>query len=231
MVILGAIVNAISIVFGARAGTTFGHLLKDNTRKGIMTAGALVVIFIGVQGALETENLIVMVLSLVVGTIIGEIVDFDGKFNHLALKLQEKVTSNSDASTFQEAFVSASLFVVVGAMAIIGSLQSGLFLDHSTMYAKSILDFVFVFVISSTLGIGAAFAAIPLLIYESGLSLLSASIAPLLGEMVTTEIGAVGSLLIMGLGFNLLQITDIKVMNISPSMFIPIILIPIFNLF
>ena len=230
MVILGAIVNAISVIFGAGVGTTFGHLLKDNTRKGIMTAIALVVIFIGVQGALETENLIVMVLSLVVGTLIGETVDYDGKFNHFALKLQEKVAGDGE-STFQEAFVSATLFVIVGAMAIIGALQSGLFLDHTTLYAKSILDFVFVFVLSSTLGIGAAFAAIPLFIYESVLSLLSASIAPLLGEMVTTEIGAVGSLLIMGLGFNLLQITDIKVMNIAPSMFIPIILIPIFNLF
>lgn len=121
MVILGAIVNAISVIFGAGVGTTFGHLLKDNTRKGIMTAIALVVIFIGVQGALETENLIVMVLSLVVGTLIGETVDFDGKFNHFALKLQEKVAGDGE-STFQEAFVSATLFVVVGAMAIIGSL-------------------------------------------------------------------------------------------------------------
>ena len=99
------------------------------------------------------------------------------------------------------------------------------------MYAKSILDFVFVFVLSSTLGIGSAFAAIPLFIYEAALSLLSASIAPLLGDAVTTEIGAVGSLIIMGLGFNLLQITDIKVMNIAPSMFVPIVLIPLFKLF
>lgn len=230
MVIFGAIVNAISVVFGAGVGTTFGHLLKNNTRKGIMTAVALVVIFIGIQGALETDDLIVMVLSLVIGTLIGETVDFDGKFNHFALRLQERV-ANEGESTFQEAFVSATLFVVVGAMAIIGSLQSGLFLDHTTMYAKSILDFVFVFVLSSTLGIGSAFAAIPLFIYEAALSLLSASIAPLLGDVVTTEIGAVGSLIIMGLGVNLLQITDIKVMNIAPSMFVPIVLIPLFNLF
>ncbi|MFV8815565.1 DUF554 family protein, partial [Aerococcus urinaeequi] len=87
------------------------------------------------------------------------------------------------------------------------------------------------FVLSSTLGIGSAFAAIPLFIYEAALSLLSASIAPLLGDVVTTEIGAVGSLIIMGLGFNLLQITDIKVMNIAPSMFVPIVLIPLFKLF
>ena len=230
MIIFGAIVNAISVIFAAGVGTTFGHLLKNNTRKGIMTAVALVVAFIGVQGALESANLIVMVLSLVIGTLIGETIDFDGKFNYFALKLQEKVSDDGE-STFQEAFVSATLFVVVGAMAIIGSLQSGLFLDHTTMYAKSILDFVFVFVLSSTLGIGSAFAAIPLFIYEAVLALLAASIAPLLGDAVTIEIGAVGSLLIMGLGFNLLQITDVKVMNIAPSMFVPIILIPIFNLF
>lgn len=230
MVILGAIVNAISVVVGAGVGTTFGHLLKEQTRQGIMLAISLVVIFIGIQGALNTQTLIVLVLSLVIGTLIGESFDFDGKFNHFAQKLQDKLADDG-GSTFQEAFVSATLFVVVGAMAIIGSLQSGLSLDHSTMYAKSILDFVFVFVLSSTLGIGASFAAIPLFIYEAALALLAAFLAPLLGEAVVTEIGAVGSLTIMGLGFNLLQITDIKVMNIAPSMFMPIILIPLLSLF
>lgn len=230
MVILGAIVNAISVVVGAGVGTTFGHLLKEQTRQGIMLAISLVVIFIGIQGALNTQTLIVLVLSLVIGTLIGESFDFDGKFNHFAQKLQDKLADDGE-STFQEAFVSATLFVVVGAMAIIGSLQSGLSLDHSTMYAKSILDFVFVFVLSSTLGIGASFAAIPLFIYEAALALLAAFLAPLLGEAVVTEIGAVGSLTIMGLGFNLLQITDIKVMNIAPSMFMPIILIPLLSLF
>ncbi len=230
MVILGAIVNAISVVAGAGVGTTFGHLLKEQTRQGIMLAISLVVIFIGIQGALNTQTLIVLVLSLVIGTLIGESFDFDGKFNHFAQKLQDKLADDGE-STFQEAFVSSTLFVVVGAMAIIGSLQSGLSLDHSTMYAKSILDFVFVFVLSSTLGIGASFAAIPLFIYEAALALLAAFLAPLLGEAVVTEIGAVGSLTIMGLGFNLLQITDIKVMNIAPSMFMPIILIPLLSLF
>ena len=230
MVILGAIVNAISVVVGAGVGTTFGHLLKEQTRQGIMLAISLVVIFIGIQGALNTQTLIVLVLSLVIGTLIGESFDFDGKFNHFAQKLQDKLADDG-GSTFQEAFVSATLFVVVGAMAIIGSLQSGLSLDHSTMYAKSILDFVFVFVLSSTLGIGASFAAIPLFIYEAALALLAAFLAPLLGEAVVTEIGAVGSLTIMGLGFNLLQITDIKVMNIAPAMFMPIILIPLLSLF
>lgn len=230
MVIFGAIVNALAVAAGAIVGTSVGHLFKEQTRRGIMLAISLAVVFIGIQGALESVNLIVMILSLVIGTIIGETFDFDHKFNLFAKKLQDRV-AGEEVSTFQESFVAATLFVAVGAMGIIGSMQSGLNLDHSTMYAKSIIDFVFIFVLSSTLGIGAGFAAIPLFVYEAALALLASFIAPFISATVTAEIGAVGSLLIMALGFNLMQVTDIKVMNIAPAMFMPVILIPIFSLF
>jgi len=230
MVIWGAIVNALSVLLGGWLGSSMGHLLLERTRKGIMTAISLAIVFIGVQGALETENLIVMILSLVFGTLIGESLDFEGKFNQFAHQLQDRFAGDGE-STFQEAFVSSTLFVAVGAMAIIGSLQSGLSLNHSTMYAKSILDFVFIFVLSSTLGIGGAFSAVPLFIYEAALAIVASFVAPFLSTAVTTEIGAVGSLLIMGLGFNLMQVTDIKVMNIAPSMFMPILILPILTMF
>ena len=224
----GTIVNVAAIVAGGLLGKILGKGLAENMRRTVMQAIGLGVLLIGMQMALVTQNITIVILSLVLGGITGELLRIQSRLDNLGLFLEGKFSREEGRNTFAKAFVTASLVYCVGAMAIMGSLESGLTGQHQTLYAKSILDGVSAIMFSSTLGIGVAFAAVPVFIYQGFITLLASWIQVFMTAAVIAEMKATGGLLIFGIGLNLLNITDIKVGNLLPAIVIAAVLASFF---
>ena len=224
MILTGAIVNFITVVAGTLVGLVAGKFLNERIRTATMNAVALVVIGIAIPGLMNSTKPLVPILSLVIGTVIGEALDIDRAVNRLGDKLQAKFQGKSKIT---EGFVTGTLVFAVGAMTVMGSLDSGLKNDHTVLIAKSVIDGITSIVFASTMGIGVAFAGVSLLVIEGGISMLAylaASFAStLLTEVVINEITFVGSLLILGIGTNLLGITKFKLLNMMPAVFLPLL--------
>ena len=192
--------------------------VSDALMKGV----ALCVLLIGVSGAIKTQNMIIVIVSMVIGTIIGELCNLDKRVTALGNAIERKTHGRFGDIT--QGFVSASLLFCVGAMTIVGSLNSGLSGDHSMLYTKSLLDLIAAFAFASALGFGVLFSAGFVLLFQGTITLLATWIAPLLSEMAVLEMTAVGSLLIVGLALNMLGITKLKIMNHMPAVFLPMII-------
>lgn len=188
----------------------------------VMNGLGICVCYIGISGALKGENVIVAILSVALGSIIGSGIDIDGNINKAGKYLERKFIKNSDGR-FAEAFISFSLLVCVGAMAIVGSLESGLSGNHSTLFAKSLIDGISAAVMASTMGIGVLFSGICVFIYEGALSLGAGFMTGVFTETVINEMTCVGSLLILAIGLNMMKITNIKIGNYLPAVFLPIL--------
>lgn len=227
MIFFGAIFNAILVATGGIIGRLFGHLLKESMRQTLLMANCLAVIYIGISGTLVSENLLIIILSLFFGALLGEWLDLDKHIDNFGKWLQGKLVAPGSNSTIAEGFVTMTLISCVGSMAIMGSLQSGLTGSHETLIAKSVIDFITCVIIASTLGLGASFAAIPIFLYEAGIVALASFVSQWLSHPMINEMSAVGSLLILALGFNLMGLTKIKVSNLLPATFMPILLVPI----
>ena len=219
----GTIVNVISILIGCLIGGIAKGRIPENISKTIMHGLALCVIYIGVSGSLEGENTLLIIISIAIGALIGEIIDIDKILNNLGEYFERKFSKNKDSSIAQ-GFITSSLLFCVGAMAIVGSLESGLTGNHDTLIAKSMLDGISAVIFTSTLGYGVMLSAITVFVYQGSIALFASSISPILSDTVITNMTAVGSLLIMGLGLNMLKITNIKIANLLPSVVLPIIL-------
>lgn len=218
---LGTVVNAIAIIIGGLIGTFIRNGLKENYKKTLMNGVGLTVIIIGIMGAIKSENMILIIISIVLGSIIGEAIGIERKLDSIGNSLEEKLGQGN--SNLSKGFVTASLVYCVGAMAIVGSLESGLLGNHDTLFAKSVLDGISSIIFASTLGIGVVFSSIPVFIYQGIIILLASSLRNLLTPDVILEMSAVGGILIMGIGINILEIKKIEVGNMSPSIFIPLI--------
>lgn len=226
---LGTVVNSITIILGSIFGFIIKRGIKDEYKKTIMDGVGLAVIVIGLMGAIKTENTILAIISIVLGSLFGEILGIERKLNSLGDTMEERFGKGD--SNFSKGFVTASLVYCVGAMAIVGSLESGLLGDHTTLFAKSILDGISSIIFSSTLGIGVAFSAVAVFIYQGLITLLATYIKDLLTPEVILEMSAVGGILIMAIGINILELKRIRVGNMLPAIFIPLfyyILISIF---
>jgi uncharacterized membrane protein YqgA involved in biofilm formation len=162
-----------------------------------------------------------------VGVILGGIFDLDGKLNGFANGLEKKFQKEGEKTSIAEGFVTASLLFCVGAMTIVGSLQSGLTGDHTMLFTKSTLDFVSSMIFASSLGIGVLFSSAFVLVFQGGITLLAQWVSPFLTDTVIAEMTCAGGLLIIGLGLNMLGLTKLKLMNYLPAIFMPIILVPI----
>ncbi|ADL08979.1 DUF554 domain-containing protein [Thermosediminibacter oceani] len=220
---LGTIVNAAAIIAGAFAGNVLKGRFPENVRSTIMQGLSLVVMLIGLSMALETKNLLVVTLSIVTGAIAGEALRIEERLNFLGKNLEERF-GNGD-SDFTRAFVSASLIYCVGAMAIMGSIESGLTGDHRILFIKSILDGVSAVVFSSSMGIGVAFSAIPVFLYQGGITLAAVFIKSYLTDAIIAEMTAAGGLLIFGIGINMLEGRPrIKVGNLLPAIFTAVVI-------
>ncbi|MBQ3181766.1 MAG: DUF554 domain-containing protein [Clostridia bacterium] len=221
----GTIVNVIAVVLGSSIGLVLKKGIPQRFSDSIMKAVALCVIYIGIDGCMQGENTLITIISMVLGVLIGELLRLDDGINTLGKRLESKVSKNKNSDgNIARGFVTASLLFCVGAMTIVGSLESGISGNHEILFSKSLLDFISSIIFSASLGIGVMFSAIFVFVYQGAITLLAQFIGPYLGDVVIAEMTCVGSLLIIALGLNMLGITKLKVMNYIPAVFLPIIL-------
>lgn len=227
MVLLGAIVNGIAII----AGTLLGKLLEripESMKNTVMQAIGLALMLLGVQMGLKNGNFLIVILSLVIGAVAGEWINIEDKFTRAGDWLERRVGAGGRGS-ISLGFVTASLVFVVGAMAILGALDSGIKGNHEILYAKSIMDGFIAMILTSTLGIGVMFSAIPVVLYQGAIALLATQITrfvpdALLNDCIA-EMTATGGVMIIGIGLNLLGITKIKVANLLPGILVAVLLV------
>lgn len=225
---LGTIVNSLTVIIGALLGIILKNGIKEKYQNTIMDGIGLAVIIIGIMGGIKSQNIVLVVVSLAVGGLAGEILNVEGKLDSLGDKAQ-KLFGKGD-SNFSSAFVNATLVYCIGAMSIVGALESGLVGNHQTLFAKSALDGITAIIFASTMGIGTAFSAIPIFIYQGSITLLANYVKDILTPELITEMSAVGGIMIMAIGINLLNIKKIKVANMLPSILIPLIYFLVSNL-
>ncbi len=221
----GTIVNTIAVIIGSLIGIFLKHGLPEKMADTLMKGLGLCTFYLGVTGLMKGENSLILILSVVTGTLIGEGLALEDRINHIGIWLETRFSSkNTGKQSIAEGFVTASLLFCVGAMAIVGSLQSGLTGNHEMIFNKSILDFVAAIIFASSLGIGVIFSAVFVFLYQGSITLAAQWIAPFLTEATVNEMTCVGSVIILGLALNMLGITKLKIMNYVPAIFIPIVL-------
>lgn len=225
--LVGTLVNTGAVIIGSLIGLLLGNVLPDRLRDTVMKGLGLCTLFIGITGMLDGSNALITIISVAVGAVIGELCDLDGHLNRFADSLEKKFQRGKKGGpSLAEGFVTASLVFCVGAMTIVGSLNDGLTGNHEMLFTKATLDFVSSMIFASSLGTGVMMAAAAVLVIEGGIASLASLVAPLLQQNPATipEMTVVGSVLIMGLGLNMLGITKLKVMNYVPAIFLPILL-------
>ncbi|MBR3385122.1 MAG: DUF554 domain-containing protein [Atopobiaceae bacterium] len=231
MVVLGALVNGIAAVLGGLGGMLVGTRLRKDLGDFLLLGMALCICLTGIQGMFSGGSVLLVTLAMTLGGAIGHIVDIDGAVRRLGDAIQARAESlfagNPAFANISRGFVSSTLVICIGSMAIVGSLESGLVLDHSTLYAKSLMDFIINVIMATTMGAGVMLSGIVVFAYEALLSLGAAAIAPVLTDAIITQMLTTGSLLLFGLGLNMLGVTDIKVANFLPACLLPIVLTPL----
>lgn len=225
---LGTFVNAGVVIVGSLLGMLFKRGIPERITGAVIKAFGLITLYIGMSGAFDVQSPYVLILSVALGTILGEALDLQRGIEKIAGKLEERFATESE-SQISQGFITATLLFCMGALAIVGSLNSGLQGDHTLIFTKSTLDFISSILLAASLGIGVLFSAGSVLVYQGAMVLLAGLLAPLLPAVVITEISAVGSVLLMGLAFNLLGITQLRIMNYIPAVFMPILLVPLFE--
>lgn len=225
---LGTTVNFIAIILGGLAGVFFGKHFSDKLKNTVIQGIALTVLVIGLQMALKTNNILIVIISLVLGGVIGESIDIQARLNSLGNLLEKKLSSEGEGR-FTKAFVTTSLIYCVGAMAIVGALEDGLNANRSILFAKSALDGISAIIFASSLGIGVVFSAIPVFLYQGSIALFAGKLQGFLSEAVIVEMSAVGGLLIFGIGITMLGIKEIRVGNLLPGIFIAAPLVILFQ--
>ena len=223
----GTLVNTATVIAGSLMGMLLGNILPERLRDTVMKGLGLCTVFIGITGMFGSENPLITIISITVGAILGELLDLDGRLTRFANWLEGRFRKkgNNGKATIAEGFITASLVFCVGAMTIVGSLNSGLTGDHQMLFTKATLDFVSSIIFASSLGFGVLLAAGAVFVIQGSIACLASLVAPLLQHGNTiTEMVVVGSVLIVGLGLNILGITKLKVMNYVPAIFLPILL-------
>ena len=222
---VGVLVNFATVMVGGTVGTLLKGGIPEKYRSLIQQGLALCVMMIGISGAVETENMMLMIISIVVGAVLGTLIGIETGVEKLGAWAESKFNKGG----FADGFVNATLLYSIGSMAVVGSLNAG-FGDSETLIAKAALDCCSALIIGSAYGIGAAFAAIPMTIYQGAIALLAGLVQPYMTDAMILEMSAVGSVMILALGFNMLGLTKIKVANLLPGMFIPCVYYAIMNL-
>jgi len=223
---IGTIVNAGAILLGGALGILLRRKMPQRLISIVMQGIGLATLLVGVQMMIVTKNVLITLFSIIIGGIVGEAINIEGRLEKFGKKLESRF--GSDSGNFTKAFVTASLLFCVGPMAIIGSLADGLRGDYAVLLTKSTLDGTVSVVLASTLGIGTIFSAIPIFIYQGGITLAANSIKNFLTDLIINEVTAAGGLLIVGISINLLQIQKVKVGNLLPAIFVAAILAPFF---
>lgn len=222
---MGVIVNALAIVIAGFIGLQIQAGIPERIHQRMMEGIGLAVIAIGISGAIQGKETLVMIISLLIGIIIGEGIDIDRRMIKGIDWLKERFLSgNNNGNQITQGFISASMIFCIGSMAIVGSLESGLTGDNTTLFTKSILDGITALLLSSSLGLGVMLSAIPVFILQGSIFLFASILEPFLVQAVIVEIISVGSLLMIGLGLNIMGVTKLKIMNFTPATLLPIII-------
>jgi len=228
MIGLGTIINAVLILIGGICGKFFGKFVKESSRETFTVTCGISVMFISIAGAMEgllkisngkitSINSMFLVVCVVLGVVVGEIINIDGAFERFGEWLKIKSKSEND-NNFVEAFLTSSFTVCIGAMAIVGSIKDGIYGDYSILAIKSVLDFIIIMIITSSMGKGAVFSIIPVLVLEGGMTFLAKLIKPIMTDDALFYMSLVGSLLIFCVGVNLVFNRKIKVANFLPAL-------------
>lgn len=221
---LGVIINSVAVAIGSLIGLIFKSKISEKISKPVMVGLGVCVLYIGISGSLEGENVLIAISSIVLGVIVGTVLKIDDSINKAANKIEEKFKKSDNNGSISEGLVTATLLFCVGAMTITGSIQSGLTGDNSILITKSILDFVSSIMLAASLGKGVILSSISLFISQGILVLLASIIAPYINDTVINDITCVGSLIIILIGTNLMGITKIKVADFLPAiLFSPVI--------
>lgn len=218
---IGTIVNSVAIIFGGTLGVIFKKGIPESYKVTIIQGLGLSVFIIGLSGATGGQDILLMISSVVIGTIIGETINIEKGLEKIGLLIERKVGAKEGG--IAKGFITGSLVYCIGAMAIMGALESGLTGNHEILFAKSLIDGITSVIFASTLGIGVAFSSIAVFIYQGLITITATFIKPFLVQSVITEMSAVGGLLIMAISINIMDIKKIKVGNMLPAVFIPII--------
>ena len=216
--------NAVVIVVCGLAGCFLVRGIPSRFEDIIKKAIGLSIVYIGIKGALDSQRILLLIMSMVGGAALGELIGIDNLINRLGLWVEQRLGLKGDASgrSFSKGFVTTSILFCSGSMAIIGSMQSGLLGNHEILFAKSVLDGAISVVFGASMGIGVIFSAVPVFLYQSGIALTSMAIKDLLTEDIIREMSSVGSLIVAAIGFNFLNEKEIKVANFVPAIFIPL---------
>ena len=227
---LGVLVNAGGIILGSLLGWLVKKGIPDRVEKAVMMAIGLCVAFIGIQGAFDSQNTLAMIISMVLGTITGTLIDLDRQMNRLGCWVERNFRPKGDhKESLAEGFVNGTLLFCVGAMAIVGSFNAGVKGDNSMLYTKALLDTVSAAMMTVSMGIGLALSSGSVFVYQGALVLLAQFLQPLLSEAAIAEISGVGSLMILAIGLNLMGITRIKVANFLPALIFAPLLVWLFS--
>ena len=230
---LGTIINTAAIVAGGAGGVLFGRFLKENVQDTLTRVCGVSTLFIAITGALEQmltiENgaivsggAMLVILCLTIGAVIGELLNLEGAFERFGEWLKRK-TGNAKDKRFVDAFVTASLTVCIGAMAIVGSIEDGITGDYSILATKAVLDFIIIMVMSCSMGRGAVFSAIPVAILQGSITALAGLVRPLMTEAALNNLSMVGNVLIFCVGINLVWGKKVRVANLLPAIVIAVI--------
>lgn len=224
----GAIVNTVTVLIGSGIGLLFKKKLPEKLTTAVMYAIGLCTIAIGITGIIKGENQLVMVISMVLGTVIGTLIDIDGKITKIGESLQKKSKKtkggDNEKSTFSQGFVTASLLFCMGAMTIVGSMSAGISGDNQTIYTKALMDLISASMLAASLGIGVMFSAGFVLVFQGSLVALAMLLGSFLSDFAVAELVCAGSVMIVALGLNLLNVTKIKVANLLPGLvFVPFV--------
>ncbi|MDC3417719.1 DUF554 domain-containing protein [Aquibacillus salsiterrae] len=236
MVLLGTLVNGLCIVLGSALGLFFTKI-PERYKQTVMNGIGLAIILIGIQMALTTENIVIVLLSLLTGAIIGELINLEEKLTNAGEWIQLRVNANqhNKHNNIAQGFITATLVFCVGAMAVIGALDGGLRNDHEVLFTKGLLDGFVALVLTTTLGMGVMLSVIPVVLYQGTIALLATQIERFLPESFLSsfilEMTATGGLLIVAIGLNMLNITKIRIANLLPSVVTVGIIIFIYQLF
>ncbi|MBA3012543.1 MAG: DUF554 domain-containing protein [Proteobacteria bacterium] len=218
---LGTFVNCVAIICGSLAGMLFKKGVPEKYNQIVMQAMGLAVILVGIKSALGCDDLLIIIISLAIGSVVGEFIGIESYLERVGNFLETKFSKNSTG--FSAGFVTASLMYCVGSMAIVGSLESGLTGNHDTLFAKACIDGIVGIILTTSLGIGVMFAAVPVLVYQGGITLMAGVLKPLLIPAVVSQMSGTGGLLILALGLNMLREKKIKVGNMLPAVFVPLV--------
>lgn len=230
MILFGSLFNVFTIIVGTLIGR-FLYAIPERMKETIMYGIGMAVVAIGLQMTFETTQIVIVILSIVIGAILGEIIDLDQKVNQLGHWIERKLPIKKAGPGIAQGFVTATLFFCVGSMAIIGAIDSGLRNDHNVLVMKGILDGFTSIIFSSTLGIGVAFAAVPLFIYQGSITFLATFLSRFvpdeLMELFISEMTATGGLMIAAIGLNLIGLTKIRVANFIPGIGVVAVIVTI----